>query len=281
MSSPSPWLATLTTTELASELQAAQGRSVILVPVGSTEPHGPHLPLSTDVLISEGVCSLAATELTTRGYRAWSAPSMAYGVTHFAQGFAGALSIPAEVLTSLAAAIVRSLLALGVGHVCLVNNHLEPEHDQALRAALEGLAPERATLVSPLTRALGRQLTEEYRSGACHAGRYETSLVLALQPDLVRLELAHALPALTTSLSTGIRQGQRSFQAMGLDRAYTGDPASASSEEGQATVRILASYVVETVLLALSNLSAGEVEPEGLTTTLLPSMTSAERSSAR
>ncbi|MEQ9319603.1 MAG: creatininase family protein, partial [Polyangiaceae bacterium] len=184
-------------------------RVVALVPVGSVEPHGPHLPLATDTLISLGAAERAAAELTASDIVALVAPAVPYGVTDYAAGFAGAVSIPADVLTPFLNAVVRGYLDTGLSHVCLVNNHLEPAQDAAVRAALEGVPTGRASIACPLTRRWGRLLSDEYKSGACHAGQYETSLVLAVAPEAVDREAAAALPALETSLSEGIKAGKK------------------------------------------------------------------------
>jgi creatinine amidohydrolase len=232
----------LTTTELGALF--ATGRVVVLVPVGSVEPHGPHLPLGTDTTLGEESCARAARELSARGTRALVAPAVAYGVTDYAQGFAGAVGIDAETLTSLLAAIGTSLLREGFAHVCFVSHHLEPAHDAAVRATIARLPEGAASVASPLTRRWGAQLSDEYKSGACHAGQYETSLALAAG-ERVRDE-AWSLPALSISLSAGIRAGKKTFRELGMDRAYTGRPASASREEGDALyVKHVAMIVTE------------------------------------
>jgi creatinine amidohydrolase len=172
-------LSALTTEALAAELAA--GPVVALVPVGSVEPHGPHLPLATDTIIGEAAADRAASGLRAAGIRALVAPAVPYGVTRFAEGFAGAISVPAEALTAFLRAVVCGYLEAGFAHVCLVNNHLEAAHDAAVRAAVEGL-PGRASVACPLTRRWARTLSAEFKSGACHAGSYETSLVLAAAP---------------------------------------------------------------------------------------------------
>lgn len=234
-------LAHTTTTSLGERLE--RGRLVALLPVGSVEPHGPHLPLATDTLISEAAISRAIPQLAARGIDALAAPAIPYGVTDYARGFPGAISLDAETLTAFVRGVVSAFLREGFTHVCVVNNHLEPEQDAALRAALDGLAP-RASLACPLTRRWGRTLSAEYKSGACHAGRYETSLVLAAAPTLVRTEIASALPPITTSLSDGIREGRRTFAEMGLQDAYTGAPAEASPNEGEELLERLAAMIV-------------------------------------
>lgn len=223
--------------------------SVVLVPVGSVEPHGPHLPLETDTRISEEAADRAAGVLGERGIPTYVAPSVAYGVTDFAAGFTGAIGVPAAVLTSLLQAIVGAFLADGWTHVCLVNNHLEPAHDAAVRAAIRDTARGRASVACPLTRRWGRTLSEEFKRGNCHAGRYETSLVLAAGGHVH--EGFKDLPDLDVSLSDGINAGVTTFLAMGLERAYTGAPARATPQEGDDLYAKLVEMIVTEVSEAL------------------------------
>ena len=228
-------LAKLTTEELRAIFAA--GPAAAIVPVGSVEPHGPHLPLSTDTTISEVAASRAVKLLESRNIRALVAPSVPYGVTEYASGFAGCVSIPAPALTAFLRAIAEKLLADGFAHVCFVNNHLEPAQDAAVRAAIVGL---RASVACPLTKRWGRTLSDEFKRGNCHAGRYETSLVLAAGEEV---KDASKLPAIATSLSDGIKAGKTTFREMGLDRAYTGAPAEATKEEGDALYDKLAEMI--------------------------------------
>jgi creatinine amidohydrolase len=240
-------LGELTTDEVRALL--ARPPTAVLVPVGSVEPHGPHLPLATDTLLSETAALRACEALASRGVAAVVAPAVAYGVTDFAEGFAGAVSVPAGVLTALLRAVTTRLLADGWSRVCLVNNHLEPAHDAAVRAAVEGLAS--ACVASPLTKRWGRTLSDEFKRGDCHAGRYETSLVLAAGG---RVSSEHkALPAVGVSLAQAIRAGAARFRDIGMDRAYTGAPAEATSGEGDALYEKLVAMVVGEVLEGLTS----------------------------
>jgi creatinine amidohydrolase len=224
---------------------------VALVPIGSTEPHGPHLGLGTDVVISAAAC-VRATELFARKgpLTAVIAPAISYGVTECAQGFAGAVSIPAAVFTAYLAAICDGLLAQGVRHVCLVNNHLEPAHDAAVRVVLDGRG-NRVSVACPLTKKWARTLDAEFKSGACHAGLYETSIVMAAAPELVDEAIRSVLEPVPISLSKQLAAGVTTFAAMGMDLAYAGDPAGASIEEGERMIQRLAEMVVGEVREAL------------------------------
>ena len=224
---------------------------VALVPVGSTEPHGPHLGLGTDVVISAAAC-VRATELFARKgpLAALIAPAVPYGVTECAQGFAGAVSVPAAVLTAYLAAVCDGLLAQGIRHVCLVNNHLEPAHDGALRAVLDGRAG-KVSYACPLTRKWARTLSAEFKSGACHAGQYETSIVMAAAPELVDEAMRTVLPPVPVSLSEKLAAGVTTFAQMGMELAYAGAPAKASIEEGEQLIQRLGEMVVGEIRDAL------------------------------
>jgi creatinine amidohydrolase len=224
---------------------------VALVPVGSTEPHGPHLGLGTDVVISAAACVRATELFEARGPLVGViAPALSYGVTDCATGVAGAVSIPAAVLTSYAAAVCDGLLAQGFRHVCLVNNHLEPAHDAAIRAVLTGREG-RVSVACPLTRKWARTLSAEFKSGACHAGQYETSIVMAAAPEMVDEAMRSVLTPVPISLSEKLKAGIGTFTAMGMELAYAGDPAAASVAEGQQLIQRLAEMVVGEVREAL------------------------------
>ena len=236
-------LAELTTEETKALLAAP--KTCALVPVGSVEPHGPHLPLATDTLLSEVAAARALALLDARGISAVIAPSVPYGVTDYAQGFAGALSVPRDALVGYLGAVAGALLAAGFGRVAFVNNHLEPAHDAAVREAA-ARHPGRVVVACPLTRRWGRTLSDEFKRGNCHAGRYETSLVLAAGGRVRDDERMH-LTTIETSLSDGIKAGKATFAEMGLDRAYTGAPQDATREEGDALYEKLAEMVATEV----------------------------------
>jgi creatinine amidohydrolase len=213
--------------------------AVVLLPLGATEPHGPHAPLSTDTLISTGVCARAAERLDGE-LPVLVLPPLAYGVTRYAAAFPGAVSLGEETLRALVTDIRNSLAAQGISRLVLVNNHLEPEHVRTLREL--GLP-----LLDLTRRASAERLTEEFRSGSCHAGRYETSLVLADRPELVDRERMSALEAKMVDMPAGIAAGRTDFLALGMDEAYCGAPAEATAEEGRQTFETLTEMLVELI----------------------------------
>lgn len=253
MSAPDLALAHCTYPEVAARMADPRPK-IAVIPVGSTEAHGPHLPLNTDSLIGEAVAELAAVELDRRGLVALHFPAIHYAVTDWAGSFSGSVSIAAATAIDLVLGTCKAAKAMGFDKVVIFTAHLEPGHIASMREVARRYAAEVGeALVFPDTtrRALAARLTPEYQSGSCHAGQYETSLVLALRPDLVRRELAAALPDLPVPLAQHIRDGARDFLQCGMDRAYCGAPAAASAEEGRQSLAVLAELVVEATLQAL------------------------------
>jgi creatinine amidohydrolase len=210
---------------------------VALWPVGAIEPHGPHAPLGTDTLISVGMCERAAARLQD----AVVLPPLPFGVTRYGAPFAGAIGISEQTLRAMVLDVAESVAANGFRRLVIVNNHFEPAQVATLRAA----ADEAGALYLDLVRRRNAQrLTDEFRRGSCHAGRYETSLVLADAPDLVETT---QLPPNEVDMPAAIAAGRTDFLAMGMDRAYCGAPAEATAEEGRATFETLTDMLVELV----------------------------------
>jgi acyl-CoA synthetase (AMP-forming)/AMP-acid ligase II len=94
---------------------------------------------------------------------------------------------------------------------------------------------------------LAGRLGDEFESGACHAGRFESSMILAIAPGLVDEARRRALPPLPVSLSEGIRAGKRTFEELGGLDAYFGDPAAATAAEGEILLDELAAILIEAI----------------------------------
>jgi creatinine amidohydrolase len=244
------FVARMTSEELDAVLRGAL-RVAVLLPVGAIEPHGPHLPLDTDVIISRSAAARAVPLLRAQGVHALVAPEVAYGVTECASGFAGAASVPAPALAGYLCAVVAGWLSNGAAHVGVVSNHLEPAHDETVRAVAASFAAGRASVATPLSRRWARTLSEEFKRGACHAGEYETSIVLAVDAASVRSEIASRLPPVDISLSEKLRAGVATFRGMGLERAYAGSPARASAVHGDEMLDRLAAMVAGEVMDAM------------------------------
>ena len=229
-------------------------RTLVVLPVGAIEAHGPHLPLDTDVVIARAMARAGAKRLGARDKVVLILPALAYTAAGFGAAFHGTLSIAGVTVTALVVDLARSLSAQGFQLLAIANAHLDPEHLTALNEAVKLARADRLLpVVFPdLTRKpWASRLGDEFKSGACHAGRFETSIVLTEHPTAVRENLRQSLAPNPRSLSDAIRAGKRTFEQAGGPRAYFGDPAAASAGEGSRLVETLGAILEEAVIAAL------------------------------
>lgn len=235
------------------ELEGIEG-SVAVLPLGAVEAHGPHLATGADVVIAEAMARDGVRRLRAEGVTAFVLPAIAYAPAPFADEFPGTLSIRPETMAALVEDLAAALARRGVAVMALANSHFDPAQVAALREAaarIEERGRLRVAFPDLTRRLLAGRLTEEFRSGACHAGRYETSILLAERPELVDERRARELPARPVSLVDAIRAGQPTFGAAGLGHAYCGAPAEASAAEGREIVAALGVLLAEAVRAAL------------------------------
>ena len=232
------------------------GRWVAVLPTGAVEAHGPHLPLDTDGIIARAMARAGAERLAERDLDVVVLPTLAYASAPFAQAFAGTVSVNPMAVTSIVLDVARAVGTQGAAVLAVANAHLDPMHVGCLaHAAEEAEAGHLVPIVFPdLTRKpWALRLTDEFRSGAAHAGRYETSVIMAERPDLVRDDVRQALAPNPASLSDAIREGKQDFEAAGGPDAYFGYPAEATAEEGRDTVRVLGEILEEAVMAVLDD----------------------------
>jgi creatinine amidohydrolase len=224
--------------------------SAAVLPVGAIEAHGPHLPLDTDVIIAEAMARAGAARMAARGLRVVLLPPLAYTAAGFAGGFAGTISLRPETVTAAVVDIAGSLARHRIGLLAIANAHLDPSHLASLETAVVGIRRDVGLPVAfpnLAAKPWALRLSEEFRSGACHAGQFETSIVLAERPGLVRETAMAALPANPASLSRAIRDGKTTFEEAGGARAYFGYPSQATADEGRATIEVLGAILDDAV----------------------------------
>jgi creatinine amidohydrolase len=240
-------------TAIRDALQSGK-RVTAILPCGATEAHGPHLPLNTDVVISDGMATRAAAMLEARGHAAFVLPSLAYMPAQYAEAFPGTITVAAATAKALLLDIARSLKAQGFACLALANSHFDPTNVAMLREVVDEIRALGLAVAFPdfTRRKLAQSLTAEFQSGACHAGQFETSLVLAARPDLVDDRARRALADNPASLTDAFAKGAKTFAEAGGPEAYFGFPCHASAAEGEASFETMASALVDAVEQALS-----------------------------
>jgi len=230
--------------------EALKDRPIALLPVGTTEAHGPHLPVATDTILAIELARRGAAKLKGRGLNSLIVPPVTFAVSELGAEFPGTVGLPAETVVALvrdvAVALSRKFRA-----IALVNVNQEPANLAALKqAAEEGNKAGASVCYTELAkkRWVG-QLGPAFAAGD-HAGSFETSLMMACAADKVRERERISMPPMD-GLAAGLKKGAKSFAEAGGEDAYFGDPTAASADEGEthfeAMAEILALSVAEHV----------------------------------
>lgn len=214
----------------------------VLIPFGSVEEHGPHLPLSTDTYEAYEVCKKAALQTPL-----FVAPPLHYGNCRSTACHPGTISITTATLKALFIDIVTSLRGHGLRNFVALTGHAGGAHRMALQEAGEELIARfediSVAVVSEfdLAKEQGRGLIET--EGDAHAGEIETSRILHSHPHLVKGSAPREFPAFPPGI---LVRDKRRYWPGGV----WGDPGKATAEKGAQ----LEKMVVSALLNLVSNL---------------------------
>jgi len=274
MKNPSRFWADLSTQDFAQLIASGQAAQTIAVlPVAATEQHGPHLPLSVDTVLVDGVVMAALPHLAT-DLKVLFLPTQTIGLSPEHAGFPGTLTLKAETILRLWTDIAESVAANGIKKLLLFNSHggqvsVMDLVARDLRARLGMLVYSASWFNLPLLDAKGQDVNalfsaDEHRFGI-HGGDIETSMMLALAP--ARVDMAQARDFRSTS-----QERARNFDILGNGKSAklgwqmqdynlagaVGNAAAASADKGHALVdaagRSLARLLAEMDRLPLNTL---------------------------
>jgi creatinine amidohydrolase len=243
------YLTYLTTDEVAA---LPKEDAAVVVVISATEQHGPHMPLVTDLLLGERLLALALERAPAES-KLWVLPSLAYGKSNEHTKFAGTVTLSQATLDAVVHDIGASVARAGFRRLVLLNSH------GGNRTVLEYLARDvrlaTGLMVFPVsTWLLGLEFepvsADEGRHGT-HAGDWETSLMLALAPDLVHMERTPGDPAYP-DYENELRHlspfGPVAFAWTTEELSATGaigDPRAADAERGSDTAERTADRLAE------------------------------------
>ena len=227
--------------------------TVIVLPVGAIEQHGPHLPCAVDSLISAGVLGHALAKLPAE-VRAYGLAPITYGKSDEHLHFPGTMTLTGPTLLAVVTEIGESVYRAGFRKLLLANGH--GGQPQVLEMAARELRLRHGDFVvvpfhvSRLPNASGRFISEQEKKLAMHAGHSETALILALAPDTVHMERAVANfppPFPSKLLSPDGRPAcawtARDFGPSGV----IGDPLGATPEQGAEILETLSDSWVQAI----------------------------------
>ena len=224
-------------------VRAALARdSRLLVPVGTCEQHGPHLPLGCDTLIVERL----ADDLSA-GFGILRAPTVAYGVnTITKRPYPGNAAVRRKTLHRWMNDLLGSWEQCGVDAFIILTAHGHDPHQEALST----LRTRRARIFTVDIFALDFTGYLEDPGGPTHGGELDTSLMLHLAPELVRMELAQDYPLTERQVARFLRRAAGSVPA--LSPGSVGRPTLASAEKGARLYKMIRDRIATRVLGAVA-----------------------------
>jgi creatinine amidohydrolase len=213
--------------------QAARNDPVVIVPTGSVEQHGPHLPLDVDIVNAHAIAAAAATSVDD--FPVLVSPPVWTGLSHYKQGHIGTITLRMETYVEVVADICRSIYRNGFQRIILLNGH---GGNRSINQAIAVKLAEEDVFILPITywdmvTELLQTQSESDAGSIGHAGEWETSLQLYLRPALVDRDRI-AGDAERADLSAGVRRytgfAERLREREG---GVHGDPTTASVEKGR------------------------------------------------
>jgi creatinine amidohydrolase len=253
-------LAHCTTDEVAR--LARHRKTVVLLPLGAIEQHGPHLPLAVDWLGAEALARAVAPHLERAGHRCLLAPALPYGASPLAADWSGTVSLRPATLRRVVVEILDALTEQGFRRFILVNYQADPGHLAAMAAIKRAVERRRGTHVlfagfapTPSPGMLSARVTALLRSPhperEWHAGELETAMMLAVRPDLVRRAIARRLRPAWVDWRARLAPGTTFRRMHPRGRGYFGSPAAARAATGRRALRLRGRLIAAELLAAL------------------------------
>ena len=243
--------------ELTLDVVRKQDYKVAILPVGSTEAHGPHVPYGSDVFHTSAIAELVCEKAWAEKARAVLLPTIPYGVQGNTMGFPLAINVSQNILDAAISDIISSLEYHGILKLVLINGHGGNDFKPLLRSCHS----KTKVFVSLIDWwKVGQDKVKEiFESPGEHADELETSVGLALFGDLVHLDNASdgsTKKSRFEAINKGWVSIARPWHLVTKDSTH-GDPRKASKEKGEAYLQIvverISDYVVE---LAKSRMDA-------------------------
>ena len=223
----------------ADELrERARQDAIVILPVASLEQHGPHLPVEVDSMLGEAVAARTAAKVVDKGEPIVVLPVLWTGLSEHHMSFGGTVTLDNAAFAAVVEGVVRSVLRHGFRRIVLLNAH--GGNENALRAITDDLTPKLGVPIVQFTywyaAAVPIAKILQTQGGLSHACEAETSMMMAVRPELVATDRIPLAKANTTpNVEDLVGGGVYRWRSIGSRSAsgVIGNPEAASAEKGE------------------------------------------------
>ncbi len=230
--------------------KGARDNAIVIQPIAALEQHGPHLPVEVDSMLGETIAIRAARKMAERGRSALVLPVLWTGLSEHHMSFGGTITLDFSAFSSLVEGVCRSALRHGFARIVLLNAH--GGNENALRTITDELTPKLGVPIVQFTywyaaaAAIAKIL--DTQSALMHACEAETSMMLAVRPELVAMDRvglakANSTPDVVDVVGGGVYRwrtiGSRSSSGV------IGNPEAASAEKGERLFEAIATALAD------------------------------------
>lgn len=256
------------------ELEALdKNQSIVLVPLSPIEEHGPHLPLGTDILAAQDITETAAEYLCKDNplLQVVLSPPIPLGCSSVTADFPGTISLRGKTLYHLLVDFFSGLAKSGFKYIIIANHHLDSVHLKAIMEAIETVMAEfQVKIIETAGRILySGMILDEVTKGEelglsmkteVHGDVRETSYIKYRYPHLLKQAPEQLSPVLI-NVREGIRNGLKTFKAMGAEQGYIGSPALASESLGRVHLEEQARITADMAIKLMTGQALPEINP--------------------
>ena len=230
--------------------EQARQDAIVILPVAALEQHGPHLPVEVDSLLGETIAARTAGKLLAKGHPTLVLPVLWTGLSEHHMSFGGTVTLDNATFFALVGGVVRSVLRHGFRRIALLNAH--GGNENALRTIVDDLTPKlgvplvQFTYWSAAAVAIAKIL--QTQGGLQHACEAETSMMMAVRPDLVAVDrIAQAKANTTPDVADIVGNGVYMWRGIGSRSAsgVIGNPEAATPEKGEALFEAISTTLAD------------------------------------
>jgi creatinine amidohydrolase len=218
--------------------EKARQDAIVILPIASLEQHGPHLPVEVDSMLGETVAARAARKVMARGQQVVVLPVLWTGLSEHHMSFGGTVTLDFSAFSAVVEGVCRSVLRHGFKRVVLLNAH--GGNENALRTITDELTPKLGVPIVQFTYwyAAAGAIAEilETQTMLMHACEAETSMMLAVRPELVAMDRVGMAKANSTpDIADVVGGGVYRWRTIGArsSSGVIGNPDAATVEKGE------------------------------------------------